>query len=410
VVAAVAFGSSLLHVAFSHLAVNDASASFFLAAGLLFGARGLVAPRRREYLLAGLAAGLALAAKYNFGVILVLPLAGAAALRAAGRLDTPAAVRRVELALLGGLVGLLAGMPELLSSPGEIWQGVLEQARLGASRWNGQSVAPIPALYAETLLHGAGAATVAAALLGLVRLLRTDPWRSAALLACPVVYLALMVRNELFFARFVLPLLPFVALFGAVGVAWLASLVAAGWRRWLAIGLALAAIGVPSGLDVARHDRLATTPDTRVLAQAWARERAGDALVAAQLYSLPIGWAGERARRPRLRRFQSLADSADLRRLACDGARYVMIASFTAERELARLGPGASRTGYQELARHADLVQTFSPFRDGRVAPVHPDNTAIPFWHLDAYARPGPRIDVYQLPDDGRALCRTAGR
>ena len=32
-------------------------------------------------------------------------------------------------------------------------------------------------------------------------------------------------------------------------------------------------------------------------------------------------------------------------------------------------------------------------------APAHPDNTGIPFWYQEAYARPGPKITVYELPE-----------
>src|SRR5205085_997225 len=62
-----------LEVHLSHYAVNDAPASFVMAACLLFGARALVAPSGLDLLLAGLLAGLAAATKYNFGIVLVLP-------------------------------------------------------------------------------------------------------------------------------------------------------------------------------------------------------------------------------------------------------------------------------------------------------------------------------------------------
>jgi hypothetical protein len=50
-------------------------------------------------------------------------------------------------------------------------------------------------------------------------------------------------------------------------------------------------------------------------------------------------------------------------------------------------------------------VETFSPFQDGQSAPGNPDDTAIPFWNLEAYTRPGMLIEVYQLVDDGAPLC-----
>ena len=71
---------SLLHVHMSHYALNDAPALAFLAGSLLFGTRA-IAGGRRDLLLAGLLAGLAFTTKYNFGVILLLPLAVATVVR-----------------------------------------------------------------------------------------------------------------------------------------------------------------------------------------------------------------------------------------------------------------------------------------------------------------------------------------
>ena len=88
-----------------------------------------------------------------------------------------------------------------------------------------------------------------------------------------------------------------------------------------------------------------------------------------------------------------------MRRLACDGARYFVTASITSEREVARRGPVADETGYDLLARSGRLAATFDPFQPGTSAPAHPDDTGIPFWNLDAYARPGPSIAIFEVTD-----------
>jgi hypothetical protein len=86
-------------------------------------------------------------------------------------------------------------------------------------------------------------------------------------------------------------------------------------------------------------------------------------------------------------------------RLACDGTRLFLVASLTSEREIARRGPRAGETGYDLLARVGQVRTTLDPFLPGKSAPAHPDNTGIPFWYLDAYARPGPKITIYELPE-----------
>ena len=110
----------------------------------------------------------------------------------------------------------------------------------------------------------------------------------------------------------------------------------------------------------------------------------------------------------RLQRVSSFVDPALVTRLACDDHRYFLVASLTAERELARRGGRAGESGYDLLARRGRVVTTFDPFWPGMSVPAHPDNTGIPFWYLEAYARPGPKITVYELPE-GAVTCRGQG-
>jgi hypothetical protein len=123
--------------------------------------------------------------------------------------------------------------------------------------------------------------------------------------------------------------------------------------------------------------------------------------VATEVYGLPISWTGSPPTRGyQLRRLAALVDPAGVRRQACDGVRYFLVASLTSERETARRGAPTGETGYDLLARVGSVAATFDPFLPGRAAPAHPDDTGIPFWYQDAYARPGPKITIYQLADD----------
>ena len=403
-------GWSLLHVHLSHYAVNDAVASLFLAGGLLFGVRALVAPTSRDLLLAGLCAGLATAAKYNYGVVVALPLAAAIMLgdRRASRLwrtfDLVLSGRRIGLILLGVLIGVVGGMPELVTAPAAVLAGVAEQARIGGARWNGQLTLPVWLLYLQALERGFGMAGLALALAGALALGRRRPWALAAILAAPLLYAGVMLRNDLFFARFAIPLLPFLAVLAGLGVGWIArqplrplirdALVAA------AIGLALA----PQVLAVVRHNVIATAPDTRLLAHTWLNTEARGIWVAAETYGLPLNWEGKAPNRYRLQRYGSLADGPTIKKLACDKVRYAVLASITYERKQAWRGGQAE--GYADLVRIGRPVATFDPFRPGAWAPAHVDDVGLPFWNLDAYERSGPRIEIYELSEEAAQWLR----
>ena len=430
-----------LHVHLSHYAVNDATASLFLAATLLFGSRALAGGSRQDLLLAGAAAGLALSTKYSFAVGLVLPLVAAllgpgtphppgpspasgrggagsssplSLVRGRGLGGGGSARARLALLVLAGFVfGAVLGAPELVLRPSDVIAGVAEQARLGSMRWNGQSDAPVWTLYAETLVQGLGwpallVAAVGAGVLG---------WRGrgalVAVLAVPLLCLAVMLRQELFFARFALPLLPPLAMLAGVGVVGLTRLGVSGvWARSIGVEtvvllVVLGVVVLPEALTTVRHNQLATTTDTRVLARRWLRQRGDGARVVTEVYGQPIAWAGSEAVRGfRLQRVASFVDPTLVMRLACDDYRYFLMVSLTAERELARRGARSGETGYDLLARHGRVLRTFDPFWPGMSAPAHPDNTGIPFWYLQAYARPGPKITVYELPEGAIGCAR----
>lgn len=422
IVAGVLLGWSLLHVHMSHYAVNDAVASCALAGGLLFGARAIRAPTFWAFALAGLCAGLAASTKYNYGVVVAVPLAAACV--ALLRRDEPwhdeswrdrlqrdeprhnllLFGRRIALTVLGTVVGVLIGMPEVLWAAPALLAGMADQADIGTRRWNGQVETPVGLLYVQALERGIGTSVLALALLGGVVYGRHRPWALAALVSAPLLYLLVMLRTELFFARFAIPLLPFLVVLAALGIGWIARQPFRPIIRGALAAGALAFALVPQAGAVLRHDRLATLPDTRVLAHEWLETHASGDRVATETYGLPLNWAGKPPARYRLQRYGSLADVPTIEKLACDGVRYALLASITYERKQAWRGGQAA--GYAELVRVARPVMTFDPFATPDGAAAHIDDTGLPFWNLDAYARPGPRIEVYEFSEDAaRAYC-----
>jgi hypothetical protein len=390
---------NFLHVHLSHFGLNDIPATFFLVAALVPTARLLERPTGQRFLVAGLLSGLAAATKYNFGIVLVVPAAVWLLLASRGGLSRRLLLLGPALLMLGLLAGFVMGMPEALWSFRAMHEGVLEQAGIGGRSHEGQEPDPVVLLYARTLVRAFGLPALLLAVAGLVLLLRRRTGHGLVLAALPLLYLAVMLNQELFAARFALPLVPFGCLFAAYGLhaVWSAG---RGCRLGAALALivGLAALGWPLLLS-ARLNLLAGQTDTRVQAKQWAAlQFPPGTRLAAQTYSLPIGRTEQEFRANRdVRGFDSLTQVAVFREIACDGYQYVLTASFQQDRQQTT-GRRGRPTGYEQLWKKGEPVMTFWPGPDGSSVPFHMDDVGLPFWRLEQYSRPGPTIQVYRLP------------
>ena len=84
-VAALALATNYLHVRDSHFATVDIGMTFFVALSLVFAIKASSNHRWKNYLLAGLFAGAAAAAKYNAGLVILAPVAAGASGMLRGR-------------------------------------------------------------------------------------------------------------------------------------------------------------------------------------------------------------------------------------------------------------------------------------------------------------------------------------
>ena len=270
--AALFLALNFLHVRDSHFATNDVAGGG--ACARLLGSvreRSSIRPSAL-FVWAGLVGGLATSAKYSMGLYL-LPLGLAWLLlerRARGASD--GGTSSLIAAGVASVVGFLAGTPYTLLTWDKFRTDFFVQMRLGGEGWEGQSSASVPQLYLDTLMTGIGWPLVVLAAIGALLALKRD-WRLAlVLLAFPVGYGLFMARQQLFFARFALPLAPFFALFGAYAMVKLRR--CSGnprIRRRREPALALVIALSPSTLSIAAHNVLISRPDTRIEAFEWMR-------------------------------------------------------------------------------------------------------------------------------------------
>ena len=244
--------------------------------------------------------------------------------------------------------------------------------------------------YVLALGAGVGWVMLGLSVVGLLLLARRRPAVAAVLAAYPVAYLLFMLRSELFFVRFALPVVPFVCLFAAVAV-----VACVGWIGRLRPALALLAGATLTILtlaqpvaDTIRHNLLLGQDDTRVLAVRWALANVtAGAKLALEEYTI-------RDRRPRAYGGPSwqldtdLLDVNQLRRAdptapLRGSTRYFMISSFQQDRFTG--GPDSpQRLFYETLAREGRVVATFAPGKGNQPLAVRPRRPLL------AVLEPGP--------------------
>jgi 4-amino-4-deoxy-L-arabinose transferase-like glycosyltransferase len=447
-VAAALMAFAFLPVAYSRVAVTDVGSLVGVALALMWSARAADEGRTRDFVLAGAAAGLAIAFKYTAGLVL-LPLAIAAVARL--RVDGARPLAGLAAGGLAAAVVFALLNPYLFGSLGSWWSDLRDQADVAAQDPKPGQESGGFSYYLDSLTWGLGWAGMAAALAGAVLVLRRDVVRGLVLVAMPLAlffYLALQAR---YFGRWLLPAYPALALLGAVGVVALADLVTRvlgdarrAALRPVAAGAVLAAITAvvlvqPLAADV-RSAQVLGRDDTLSEARAWLDERYQPELRVAVEPAVPgrwfrstpvgtnppwltrcprrddwteAGWsyAGEGGRqicaqykpglfaRPdggvRASSFHSVLGTDVIDDYRLYGYCLVMTVNTVQERALETGDPDA-RAYYERLGRESRVVAEFSPYDEGA--------DSVPFSfdlsynsYPPEYERPGPTVRIHRL-------------
>lgn len=273
-VAAFFLSLCFLHVRHSHFGVMDVPVTLFAMWSMLFLVRGHFDRRGRDFVFAGVLGGLATATKYNAVALLVPALASAgihlvdARAQGARGLDC-----RLVLFAAAFAAAFVAGTPFAVLDPRHFLTGLVAEAR-NVRVGPGIDLGPGWIHHLRvSLRYGLGWPLLLAGGLGFVVLWVQD-WRRAALVsAFPVTYYAVAGGSHTVFARYAVPLAPFLCVSAAALVVTLAgALPGRGPLRAAAtVTLALAVV-LPSAWSVVRFDRLLARTDSRLLAARWMEE------------------------------------------------------------------------------------------------------------------------------------------
>jgi 4-amino-4-deoxy-L-arabinose transferase-like glycosyltransferase len=250
-IAALILAVAPLAVRQAHFATTDAVQAALVAAALWAALR---ANGPRGILVAGALCGLAAAAKYSGGVALVAVFVLA--------FTGEERRRRVQMAVLGALVAFAVPGSIMLLHPVEYLGGL---AFLGGNAYGVHHQVPIGLIYHPTvsLPFGLGLSAYALAIAGIGVAAGRRERADLALLAYVAVFIALNAPSREVFFRYMLPLLPALAML-AGGV----MRVLRGRARRLGPAAAVVLL-LPSAYASIQTDRLLGMTDTRRVAAQW---------------------------------------------------------------------------------------------------------------------------------------------
>jgi hypothetical protein len=259
----------------SHLNTCDVPSAFFATLCLLFVARLVDEERTRDYLLAGVCAGLAAGSKYPAGVVAVAIVAVWIRWRWARR-DLRFGLLWAGLA---ALAAFLAVMPSLAVYPEAAFfggRGIFFGARqYGKGGWLGVVPRSNALYYAKALVGSFGWTAALAGLSGLVVEQKERLRRWLWMLPFPILYLALILSMSMVVRRNLYPVIPILASFLGIGIgAWLGRLREVQWGSRMQPVLAavlLAVCLVPPAWQTGIQSVALAAPSTREIAGEWIR-------------------------------------------------------------------------------------------------------------------------------------------
>lgn len=415
-VAALFLAVAFLHVRDSHYAVPDIAMTFFVIFSVFMGSYALQTQKQWGLYVAAVSAGLAIATKWT-----ALPIVISLALAYFYRCDEwPKLAQQnarpfftIITVLIALLAGFFVGGFQLFFQPMAFISYALQEAQAGdAGGFNLWQIDTVPGwiFYLKTLGYGIGAVLMGLSLIGLFSLLITARANRVAVLILlfPLVYYLFMGLTRHYFARYTLPLIPFLTLFAAQVVVIISNWAETRQSNWgrVLIGTLIIAGTVQPLLQSIQHDILLTREDTRTLAKEWIEENIPPGTKIAMdwpVQSPPLSTVERTVPGPNqiynvtLVNGYGLSDHS-LTWYQRQGFNYLITSSFIYNIGLVdTLWNEKRQAFYTSLDHELELVQKFSPGKDGVEPPFIFDEIYGPAISLWQRERPGPTLKVYRI-------------
>ena len=424
-VAAAVLAFAVLPVAYSRYAVTDVGVLLPMAATVYAAVKIHEDGARRYYVLAGLGLGFTVGFKYTAGLVLV-PILLAIALRARRDRQGVGEVA-TGLAIVGGLAVAVFAVtnPYFLLDIDEAIDELRSQRFAAGEEKPGQKQENPYGFYVSSLTWGLGWGALAAAAVGLFWQFRRDRTRALLLALFPLILFAYLGSDaERYFARWLLPTYPILALFAGVAIAGIARAVSARpVLRAGALALLMAAAMAQPILTNIHTGSVLRKDDTRELARNYmlANLPSGtrivvDAVAIRDEYDIPLLGITRRQGEPefiagfgappkdfdayppepvRTTRFLEDLEPGRLDEYRAKGFCVVVTMSWLRERaEIAELDEAVAY--YDRLERESKVLFRADPYDD----PADPEPFDFDQTHLywsTKYDRTGPVVEVRRL-------------
>lgn len=379
---------AFLHVRDSHFGVTDVTATCLALASFACTVRFASHPAARTLLAAALLAGLAASTKYNAGLIL-LPLLVAIGLNPDRTLRW--FLRDAAVASMSALAGFVIATPYAVLDHAT-FISALHGIGAHLSGGHGADVGLGWQVHlTSSLRYGLGLPLLLTGIAGLVHLLVLRPREGLLLASFPVAYYAVIGSGRTTFARYILPVVPFLCLSAGYIVGVLARATAARWSRpsWVpGLAAALAALVLmPSAWSTWQFlDRL-EEDDSRVLAADWIAARFPDGATIGQAgrVSTYLSFPPQTDNRP-ARYDTTTVDSID------DRPDVIVVPTSALERRPER------SPALREVLSHyirAEHVPAYDAAASDRLVYDWQDEFYLPLDGFGPIIRPGPSLDIY---------------
>jgi len=373
--AAIFVAVSPLHVEFSRVVRTDPTMATCLLAALLCGVKAMDSQRDRDFFFCGMFIGLAAATKYPGIIGAPIVLLATVLARPSQPVHFTIRGRWVGLAMLGGAFGFLAAAPFVVTALRQVyWILVVEGGHSHLSAAGGRGLPNYLWYMKGPLREAVGWPLELAALVGLVVSFRARSRPRLLVASFSLLFLLAIGLSLKRWDRWVVVLMPCVAILAAIGLEAIVRVLAWWGNRPRAEDIAVIALGVvlvlPSATEAVR--RGSTTLDSRDVAKTWIEDHIPrGSNVAVEQYTPPISrdayhvyFVGQDGleKDATTRGFKGVLGDIKtvepLRRKAID---YVLLSDFSDRFKAEKQSYRDEARFYEELFGSSDVLYEFKP-------------------------------------------------